>query len=193
MMVAPGRPLLLIVSIICLVALANCWNRPNDRSLDNIDPNAYCCDEACQDVLSEAIQKDRTTIFGQIPFDDEFYATSSEFSPKTSKPGDLLKFQKYINTVSYSTSGVWDLPGGTNLYRIQYVSVGPDNKSVPATAFIVLPFSKPRGKRFETVGYAHGTIGTFYGCASSTSFNLYDDDTWRPLLLAGYAVVVRRI
>lgn len=39
------------------------------------------------------------------------------------------------------------------------------------------------------VALAHGTIGTHYGCAPSTSFNLYDYDTWRPIFLNGYAVV----
>ena len=80
--------------------------------------------------------------------------------------------------------------GGTTLYRIQYVSLGANNEPVPATAFVAFPFTFPNPREpFKMVALAHGTIGTHYGCGPSASFNLYDYDTWRPIFLAGYAIV----
>lgn len=161
------------------------WTRPNDKSLDGIKLSDYDCGDACKTFVQAGIDSDRSTIYGEVPFDEDFYATSKKFSPKTSKPGDLLKKQAYVNSTTD-----WLLPMGATLYRIQYVSVGQDNKVVPATAFVVLPFAKRIDKKpFSVVAFAHGTIGTFYGCAPSTSFNLYDYQTWEQLYLSGYAVV----
>jgi alpha-beta hydrolase superfamily lysophospholipase len=163
------------------------WNRPNDKSLSTVKPQSFDCGPACQKLLAAGIIVDRTEVYGEIPFDDDFYSTSPKFSPSSSKHGDLLKVQPYIHTAPTSA---WLLPGGTTLYRIQYVSVSANDEVVPATAFVAFPFARPRhGAPYKMVGFAHGTIGTTYGCAPSTSFNLYDYDTVTPLLLAGYAVV----
>ena len=163
------------------------WNRPNDESLSTVNPQSYDCGPACQKLISEAIIEDRTEVYGNIPFDYDFYSTSSKFSPSTSKPGDLLKIQPYIHKAPISA---WQLPGGTTLFRIQYVSLSMHKKVVPATAFVAFPFVRPsNGEPYKMVAFAHGTIGTTYGCAPSISFNLYDYDTVFPLLLSGYAVV----
>lgn len=178
------------LSLILLSVLGSsyaAWNRPNDKSLSTVNPQSFNCGPACQKLLAAGIQLDRTEVYGQIPFDADFYSTSANFSATTSKPGDLLKVQPYVHTAPTSA---WVLPGGTTLYRIQYVSVSAGNKLVPATAFVAFPFVRPRnGAAYKMVAFAHGTIGTTYGCAPSTSFNLYDYDTVTPLLLSGYAVV----
>lgn len=163
------------------------WNRPNDLSLSTVDPKSFSCGTACQELVTAGIKADRTEVYGSIPFDKDFYSTSSDFNPTSSKPGDLLKVQPYIHTAPTSA---WLLPGGTTLFRIQYVSLSLDDAIVPATAFVAFPFARPgKGKAYNLVAFAHGTIGTTYGCAPSTSYNLYDYDTVTPLLLSGYAVV----
>ncbi|KAL1581962.1 hypothetical protein WHR41_09197 [Cladosporium halotolerans] len=162
---------------------ASSWHRPNDKSLSSTDLDAYHCGRECKQNFLKGIQTDRAG-FGDFSFDADFCRTADSFT-ESSEPGDVLKVQSYIND---TTS--WNLPGGATLYRVQYVSVGLDTKKVPATAFVILPFAKrPDNEPFPIVAYAHGTIGTFYGCAPSSSYNLYDYDTWRPLYLAGYAVV----
>lgn len=162
---------------------ASSWHRPNDKSLSSTDLDAYHCGRECKQNLLKGIQTDRAG-FEDLLFDADFYRTADSFT-ESSQPGDVLKVQSYINdTIS------WNLPGGATLYRVQYVSIGQDNKKVPATAFVTLPFAnRPDNEPFPIVADAHGTIGTFYGCAPSSSYNLYDYDTWRPLYLAGYAVV----
>lgn len=162
---------------------ASSWHRPNDESLSGIDLDAYHCGQECKHNLPKGIQTDRAG-FGDLPFNADFYRTADNFTG-LSEPGDVLKVQSYINDTSS-----WSLPGGATLYRVQYVSIGQDDKKVPATAFVIIPFAKNLDSEpFPIVAYAHGTIGTFYGCAPSSSHSLCDYDTWRPLYLAGYAVV----
>ena len=159
-----------LLSLIAVVQAA--WNRPNDLSISTVNPASFSCGAACQKLVAAGIEADRTEVYGQIPFDDDFYATSSNFDPSTSKPGDVLKLQAYVHTAPTSA---WTLPGGTTLFRIQYVSVSLDSKVVPATAFVAFPFALPaNGMPYKMVAFAHGTIGTTYGCAPSTTFNLYD-------------------
>lgn len=182
----PSLLLTLVVYLIPL-AFAQAWNRPNDKDIGSVNAASYGCTATCQAILTGAIELDRTTIYGNIPFDTAFYATSPKFSPTSSKPGDLLKVQAYVHTAPDSA---WSIPGGTTLFRIQYVSAGINDEPVPATAFVAIPFARRTdGKPFSMVALAHGTVGTHYGCAPSTSFNLYDYDTWRPIFLTGYAVV----
>jgi pimeloyl-ACP methyl ester carboxylesterase len=181
-------PTLTVVTAIlaCLLPVTLAYDRPNDLPLGSVNPTAFSCGNACRTLLREGIQADRTTVFGDIPFSYDFYATSHKFS-SSSTPGDLLKAQPYIHIAN---SSAWGLPGGTTLYRIQYVSLSANDEVVPTTAFVAFPFAKPiGGGPFDMVAFAHGTIGTTYGCAPSSTFNLYDYDTVIPLLLNGFAVV----
>lgn len=70
------------------------WTRPNDVDLSTVNPASYGCTAQCQAILSQAIELDRIGLWGAIPFDKSFYATSPKFNPSTSKPGDLLKVSK---------------------------------------------------------------------------------------------------
>ena len=144
----------------------------------------YGCDAECQKIVEKGTAADRA-VFGDVPFDTTFYETAKTFSAERSKPGDLLKLEPYINATSS-----WGLPPGATLYRFQYVSIGQDGKVVPATGSIVLPFvHRARTNSLPVVAWTHGTIGTHYGCAPSSSYNIFDYDAWIPLYTSGYAVV----
>jgi pimeloyl-ACP methyl ester carboxylesterase len=144
----------------------------------------YGCGAECQDSVVKGTAGDRS-VFGDVPFDEAFYATANNFSAEHSKPGDLLKIEPYINATS-----PWGLPPGATLYRMQYVSVSEDDKVVPVTGSIVLPFVHEQNKKsLSVVAWAHGTIGTHYGCAPSSSYNIFDYTASIPLYMAGYAVV----
>jgi pimeloyl-ACP methyl ester carboxylesterase len=144
----------------------------------------YGCGAQCQEFVAKGTVGDRE-VFGDVPFDAAFYATSKNFSAEHSKPGDLLKMEPYINATDS-----WGLPPGATLYRYQYVSVSENDTIVPATGSIILPFVHEQHKKpLPVVAWAHGTIGTYYGCAPSSSYNIFDYTAWIPLYLAGYAVV----
>lgn len=137
----------------------------------------YSCGRSCQDYLNTTNQSDLEDF--DTPFDFDFYATADNFS--TSKPGDVLKLAP-VNPK------IMNVPVGIATYKLQYTSVDLDNSTVPATAFLAFPYAS-QANQFKLVAFAHGTSGVFRGCAPSTSSNLYDYDTWIPLVFAGYAVV----
>lgn len=173
----------LVAQVMALGTSESTWNRPNSL-LPNDTAATYGCTGECLDNLYTTTLADREYIFGTVPFDADFYATASNFT-NSSKPGDVLKLEPFIN----ATKG-WTLPYGSALYRMQYVSVAVDEEIVPATAFVVLPFSNPlESAKFPLVAFSHGTIGVNYGCAPSSTMNMYDYQTWFQLTYNGYAVV----
>lgn len=178
-------PILLLSATTIAAENANSpWNRPNNKSPTGLNLTEYGCDAACQAAVAKGTAADRA-IFGDVPFDVAFYTTSKNFSAENSKPGDLLKMEPYINATSS-----WGLPPGTTLYRMQYVTIGQDEKPVPATGSIILPFARrEHNQSLPVVAWAHGTIGTHYGCAPSSSYNIFDYDAWSQLYLSGYAIV----
>ncbi|EXK40955.1 hypothetical protein FOMG_04520 [Fusarium oxysporum f. sp. melonis 26406] len=140
----------------------------------------YGCKGACYKNFQAGLAADRE-FYGAI-YDDDFYATASNFS--SSKPGDVLKF-KPINA-----SLLTDIPEGTAAYKLQYVSKDLYGRKVPATGFIAFPYATRRNDhKFPLIAYAHGTSGVFRGCAPSAMPNLYDYNSWSLLIRRGYAVV----
>ncbi|EED12065.1 conserved hypothetical protein [Talaromyces stipitatus ATCC 10500] len=135
------------------------------------------CNETCQEVLTLTNAGDLETL--GTAFDFDFYNTADNFS--TSTPGDLLKLAA-IN------SSQLDVPAGMATFRFQYTSQDLDGSPVPSTGFIAFPFEKPaHDRKIPLVAYAHGTIGVYRGCAPSSSPNLFDYDSWSPLIFRGYA------
>ncbi|KAJ5668085.1 uncharacterized protein N7477_006655 [Penicillium maclennaniae] len=153
--------------------------RPNDLNITQAQAEKYNCDEACQVNLQQYEGLDRQ-IFGDVPFDYDFYATAANFTE--SQPGDLLKLQQ-------QNASMYDIPPGTSLWLMQYTSVGVGGAKVPATAFIALPWTAYPRKETRLVAYAHGTIGVVPACAASSSYNGYDYHSWQLLTAPGYAVV----
>lgn len=176
--------------IAILANLATCL--PPAEYFDAAVASTYECTGLCQSSLKSAVSADNATFFPAPVTDATFFDTAANFT--CSRPGDLLKLQPIQNLASYDAST--SLPGGTSFYVIQYASVGLDNKTVPATAFIALPFtlanspdSSQSKERFPLVSFAHGTTGVLPNCAATLSNNFYDYYTWTPLVLAGFAVV----
>ncbi|KAL8860939.1 MAG: hypothetical protein Q9178_002694 [Gyalolechia marmorata] len=100
--------------------------------------------------------------------------------------GTLLKLEFYTNTSLYT------LPPQTALSRILYQSKDLNGSLVPASAYILWPYS-PRTQRdgtYQVVAWAHGTTGVFPECAPSHSKSLvYQFTAPYPLVLQGYVVV----
>ena len=100
--------------------------------------------------------------------------------------GTLLKLEFYTNTSLYT------LPPQTALSRILYQSKILNGSLVPASAYILWPYSphtQPDGT-YQVVAWAHGTTGVFPECAPSHSKSLvYQFTAPYPLVLQGYVVV----
>ncbi|KAM4065810.1 secretory lipase domain-containing protein [Hirsutella rhossiliensis] len=139
---------------------------------------------SCGDKCLEAVRRGsaEALMFIGTNFDSDFYATASNMTG--SRPGDVLKLQP-VNPDQRQ-----GIKAGTSIWRFQYTTVDLDGTLVPATGFVAFPYgAPPAGGKFRLVAYAHGTIGIFPRCVPSTVPNLFDYDTWQPLVSRGYAVV----
>ncbi|SPO41771.1 uncharacterized protein PSFLO_07253 [Pseudozyma flocculosa] len=124
-----------------------------------------------------------TTLVDDV-FTAEFYQTPSTPSLADSKPGTILRIEKVTGGPKEAKFG--QLPEGSTLWRINYVSVDYQNKHVPATGFVLAPYVKSN----KTVAWAHGTSGITRECAPSDQAQLYYG--WRAvfqLVAQGYNVV----
>lgn len=167
----------LLVATLATTASARTQQQPSNYPVSAELAVEYGCGRSCQEYLNTTNESDLKDF--DMSFDFDFYATADNFS--TSKPGDVLKL------VSVSPKHT-NVPAGVATYKMQYTSVDLDNSTVPATAFLAFPYVS-QADPFKLVAFAHGTSGVFRGCAPSTSSDLYDYDTWIPLVFAGYAVV----
>lgn len=120
---------------------------------------------------------------------DPFYTLPSNITASFSsfKPGTLLKVEYLTNTSLFTIAPTLAVS------RILFTTETFNGSTVPASAFILWPFSpnlQPGTDKTQTVVWAHGTSGSFGECAPSHIRNLwYQFSAPYPLALAGYAVV----
>ncbi|KAI2617102.1 putative secretory lipase [Hypoxylon sp. NC1633] len=144
------------------------------------------------------INFDRSQLANGGPAEDSFYELPQ--LPSTSyaalRPGTLLKLQEVTNMTSFV------IPPNTALSRILYVTTNHNGTVIPASAFVLWPFSP---KKFQqgalkskentttkapSVLWTHGTSGFFASQGPSTHRALwYGDAAPFALALGGYAVV----
>ncbi|KAH8705785.1 Alpha/Beta hydrolase protein [Talaromyces proteolyticus] len=168
------------LAILFLASMARAWMATGQASNFNVSEEValtYGCNETCQKVLSLTNAADLKTL--GTAFDFDFYATADNFS--ASVPGDLLK----LGAINSSNL---DVPAGMTTFRFQYTSRDLDGSPVPSTGFIAFPYAKPaHGGKIPLVAFAHGTIGVYRGCAPSSSPDVFNYDSWTPLIFHGYA------
>ncbi|KAF4990815.1 hypothetical protein FGRMN_8256 [Fusarium graminum] len=147
-------------------------------------PHSTTCDKTCQDLaltssawISEQ-QSDPTFSFYNVP---------SNFSSKLSA-GVVLKTEDVTNLTNYV------VPSGLTMSRIIYTTEDIDGKVVPASAYILWPYTSFKGtdgrNGLPMVAWAHGTTGLFKPCAPSSYRALqYHFQVPFALALQGIAVV----
>lgn len=123
--------------------------------------------------------------FGSIT-EDSFYTVPENFTSST-PPGTLLKVEPLTNTTFYT------LAPNLALSRILYTTETHNKTVVPASAYILWPFSpnlQPGSNKARTVVFAHGASGEFGDCTPSHMRTLlYQFQAPYALALAGFAVV----
>lgn len=148
--------------------------------------------EATAHNVEIALRIERSNKAGYPTQQDPFYTlpANSSISPLP-PPGSILKVEEYTNNSLYT------LPPTLSLSRFLYVSETLNGSRVPASAYVLWPFT-PRRRRnnkipsdvYEVIGFAHGTSGQTTACAPSGLRNLWDDFHGPfAAALAGYAVV----
>ncbi|KAF9765929.1 hypothetical protein IL306_001712 [Fusarium sp. DS 682] len=150
-----------------------------------LEPNR--CDVACQLAYRKALSVETNRWVNQNISTDDFYANPANVSEYSA--GDLVKWE---HVPADQASKRWTLPGGVSMSRFFYISEDIDGKPIPATGFVLTPYSNPLGKDkpFRTLVWTHGTAGGTRQCAPSNHRALYYEWTGPfALVQQGYVVI----
>lgn len=149
------------------------------------------CDAACIAEFKEALNGEEADWAAKNFLDDPFYYTPENTTG--AQPGDLLRWE---DLTSDQLAANWTkIPDGMSLSRMIYMTEDIDRNPIPASAFILLPYSaatveSPNATVFRTIAWAHGTSGYSRQCAPSNNQELWYG--WEaPFFYAsnGYAVI----
>ncbi|CAM1506331.1 Fc.00g059720.m01.CDS01 [Cosmosporella sp. VM-42] len=142
--------------------------------------------------LENIINFDRSQLANGGPQYDSFYKLPPLSGKGGIKPGVLLKVQSFTSVCPFA------IPPNTALSRILYTTTNLNGTVIPASSFILWPFTPRRfehdsmrkGNTAPAVLWTHGTSGFFASAAPSTHRALwYGDAAPFALALDGYAVV----
>lgn len=152
------------------------------QSNNTAECDAYCLLSYQQALTSESLQWVNLNIT-----EDPFYSNPANLSAYM--VGDIIRWEDLPRD---SLSSNWTLPAGTSLSRFLYMSEDIAGRPIPASAFVILPYSNPLGatEPLRTVVWAHGTAGGTRQCAPSNNKVLYYE--WEgpfALVQQGYAVI----
>lgn len=147
------------------------------------------CDAECQAVLQSTFEAESRLWVSDI-ISDPFYTTPANMTGAA--PGDVLRWE---DVPAEQLTVNWTVPASLSLSRFMYVTEDVDNKPLPATAWVLLPFHRTlptpgEPGRLRTVVWTHGTAGRSRLCSTTNNRGLYYD--WKaPFILAesGYAVI----
>jgi alpha-beta hydrolase superfamily lysophospholipase len=147
------------------------------------------CDAECQAGIQAVFEAESKLWVNDI-VSDPFYSTPANISGAV--PGDILRWED-VPTRQLTLN--WTIPASLTLSRFMYVTEDINNKSIPATAWVLLPFhhmlqTPGETGKLRTVVWTHGTAGRSRLCSTTNNKGLYYD--WKaPFILAesGYAVI----
>ncbi|RYO87947.1 hypothetical protein DL762_003997 [Monosporascus cannonballus] len=147
------------------------------------------CDQECQAAFQSAFESESRLWGGDI-VSDPFYSTPANIS--NASPGDILRWES-VPTQQLSSN--WTIPASLSLYRFMYATEDIDNKTIPTTGWVLLPYhhtlpTPDEPGKLRTVVWTHGTAGRSRLCSTTNNKGLYYD--WKaPFILAesGYAVI----
>lgn len=144
------------------------------------------CDPACQAAFTQFQAIEASSWVSKNVTLDAFYSTPANITG--ARPGDLLRWEDLSQDVVNTN---FTAPAGMSISRFLYMTEDIDRKPIPASAFVLLPYSKPDcDKPFNTAVWTHGTAGRIRTCAPSNHKDLYYE--WQgpyALATAGYAVI----
>ncbi|EIT82261.1 hypothetical protein AO1008_02652 [Aspergillus oryzae 100-8] len=146
------------------------------------------CNASCQASIERALAQEQAGWVSANVSSDSFYANPANISDYAA--GDIVRWED-VPSQQYTTVG-YDTPPATTLSRFLYMSEDIDGNPIPASAFLLLPFTNQdgSGKPLRTVVWTHGTAGITRQCAPSNNKGLYYE--WEgpfALVQQGYAVI----
>lgn len=184
--------------ILSRIALLSLIASSHAQNISQLISKSTTCDAQCQQLVQLGITFEHSSHANQ-PLDD-FYSIPASFNSSV-KPGTLLRLEAHTNLTNYT------VPGGLSMSRIIYASQNLNGTVVPASAFVLWPYTPfdysnggkwhsnqgqnlQSSSKFPMVAWAHGTAGYFKDCAPSNYRSLqYNFMTSYSLALEGFAVV----
>ncbi|KAL8832880.1 MAG: hypothetical protein Q9170_004700 [Blastenia crenularia] len=139
--------------------------------------------DALPPAIQQALEYEKSNWANGSVFEDPFYKLTIETA--NAPPGAPLKVEADTDTRKYL------LPPATAMSRFIYMSQNFHGNAVPASAFVLWPYSpKLHKNRYPMVAWAHGTSGFFPNSAPSNHKHLWQHFL-APYQLAanGYVVV----
>ena len=133
--------------------------------------------------LLPALDFEKTTWANGSVYEDDFYKLPENSS--NAPAGTLFKSED-------ADPRVYELPPATSLARISYQSVNLEGDLVPASGYVLFPYSPRKNEdgSLQVVVWCHGTSGLFPEAGPSHIKNLWQHYLAPfPLALQGYAVV----
>jgi len=125
--------------------------------------------------VSEAIRMERSNTLPRTAL------YNAPASIAASKPGDLLKMEKF---------GGYSLPKGAGAVRILYHSLDADQRDTVTSGVVLIPAGTAPAGGWPVIAWAHGTSGVARMCAPSLQKDVYyGEEGLMPMVRAGYAVV----
>ena len=146
------------------------------------------CDTGCQQSFNASLAAESSEWVSQNVSADPFYANPSNLSDYAA--GDIIRWED-IPEVNFEPAG-YSPPPATSLSRVLYMSEDIDGKPIPASGFVLLPYTNFNGDGtpLRTVVWTHGTAGITRQNAPSNNRQLYY--SWEgpfAIVQQGYAVI----
>lgn len=137
-----------------------------------------------QAAYNAAYAKESANWIGNVST-DPFYQSPANISAYA--PGQTVRLEKVPREVLTQDK----IPPGLSVYRMLYQSVDIEDKHVPASAYIILPYAHYRTHSpLRVIVWTHGTSGIERQCAPSNQRDLYYGyDGPYAMALRGYAVI----
>lgn len=124
------------------------------------------------EYLETAHGFERSMWTGYSVYEDPFYNIDG-LTINTTKSGQVLRVEKESNVT------LWTLPPMTSLSRILYTTETLNGTIIPASAYVLWPFSArqyPGVEGVPLVGFAHGTTGLVGECERRMLNAVYQAD-----------------
>lgn len=151
------------------------------------------CGPECQAIVKAALQSELAELASNVTT-DPFFQTPNNFSSYSS--GEVVRWQDLIKVQAEGAGSpantTFAVPMSMSLSRFMYVSEDINGTKIPATSFVLLPYTSSAGTNatLPTIAWTHGTYGIGRQCASSNNAELWY--SWEgpfALAQAGYAVI----
>jgi len=128
-----------MASIIAVMILVLTSSKHVTAQVDPTFALSHSCDINCQALTDAGLAYEASQ---HAHLDDPFYAVPSNFTSQ-SKAGSILSVEAVTNLTNYT------VPSGLTMSRFQYTTTNLNGTAVPASAYVLWPYTQYVPKKLE--------------------------------------------